>query len=60
VTSNHGVAGSSPAALTKQIKHLREESRPNRLCPHCVCKSIGGFCVALAPDGHRDSDAPDE
>ena len=54
MTFNHGVEGSSPSALTKEIKDLSDiqEFHPEALCGHCVGKSIAAdaaFVLAESP-----------
>jgi hypothetical protein len=51
VTFNHGVAGSSPAALTKQIKYLPEFLLIARkpvwaLCGQIDCRVLAGTRIA--------------
>jgi hypothetical protein len=41
ITFNHGVVGSSPTALTREINRLRGwlPTLPSVMCLHCVCSS---------------------
>jgi hypothetical protein len=48
VTFNHGVEGSSPSALTKQIKHLAKiQNRPKMTCVGTVWANQLAAAVAV-------------